>query len=91
MLIVRDERLVVLVVVFVVFVFQYNLLSFNEIAMRLSARTKVSFTCALSSIYNTLGVVLARQNALAILARRSQFPRVGAHEVLRLSLSASRS
>ena len=58
--------------------------AFNEVAVRLSTRTKVSFSSALSSIYNSLSLVLVRQNALAIIAKRQ--PReVGAREVHQLS------
>ena len=59
--------------------------AFNEIASRLSVRSKVSFAVALSSIYCTLGIVLARQNALALLARRALSSRLGTREVFLLS------
>ena len=57
--------------------------AFSEVAVRLSTRTKVSFSSALSSIYNSLSLVLVRQNGLALIAKRS--PGVGAHEMHRLS------
>jgi hypothetical protein len=66
-------------------------LAFSEIAMRLAVQTKVSFSSALSSIYNTLALVLVRQNARAILARRSLSSSVGAREVLQLAHSFDRS
>ena len=58
--------------------------AFMEIAIRLSNRTKVTVSRALSSIFNTLGVVLARHNAIALLARRAP-PSIGAREVLSAS------
>ncbi len=60
--------------------------AFAEIATRLSTRTKVTFSSALSSIFNTLGVVLARHNAIAVLARRGNPFSIGAREVLSTSL-----
>jgi len=42
----------------------------NELLLA-AVRTRVLFSAALTSLYNTLGVVLARQNARAILARLS--------------------
>ena len=60
--------------------------AFAEIATRLSTRTKVSWASALSSIYNTLGVVLARHNAIAVLARRVIPFSIGAREVLSTGL-----
>jgi hypothetical protein len=59
--------------------------AFAEIASRLSTRTKVTLSSALSSIFNTLGVVLARHNAIAILARRAKPFQIGAREVLSTS------
>ena len=59
-------------------------LAFLEIATRLSTKTKVSFSAALSTIYNTLSVVLVRQNALALVAKRSPVS-FGAREVHHLS------
>ena len=61
--------------------------TFHTIASRLSVRTRVSFSAALTSMYNTLGVVLARQNARAILARldRVGSKAVGAYEVHQLA------
>ena len=61
--------------------------AFAEIAIRLSTRTKVTFSSALSSIFNTLGVVLARHNAIAVLARRAKPFSIGAREVLSASSS----
>ena len=55
--------------------------AFSSVALQLSVRTSVSFSIALSSLYNTLGVVLARQNARAILARRSHPLPIGAREL----------
>ena len=59
--------------------------AFSEIALRLSTRTKVTVSAALASIYNTLGVVLARHNAISILARRALPVSIGAREVLSAS------
>jgi len=59
--------------------------AFVEIATRLSTRTRVSFSSALSSIFNTLGVVLARHNATAILARQAKPFSIGAREILATS------
>lgn len=56
---------------------------FARLASRIAVRTKVSSGVALSSLYNTLGVVLARQNARAILARSEQD--LGAREVRQLA------
>ena len=56
---------------------------FAKIATRIAVRTKVSTSVALSSLYNTLGVVLARQNARAILARSEH--QLGAREVRQLA------
>ena len=56
--------------------------AFMEIAIRLSNRTKVTVSRALSSIFNTLGVFLARHNAIALLARRAHPFAIGAREVL---------
>ena len=65
--------------------------SFTQLASHLKTRTKVGLCAALNSVYNPLGVVLARQNARAILARRvHQFP-VGTREVHQLALVASES
>ena len=61
--------------------------AFAEVAIRLSTRTKVTFSSALSSIFNTLGVVLARHNAIAVLARRAKPFSIGAREVLSASSS----
>ena len=66
-------------------------LTFSDIAMRLAVQTRVSFSAALSSIYNTLAVVLVRQNASAILARRVLRFSVGAREVLQLAHSYDRT
>ena len=55
--------------------------SFISLADRLANRSSVSFSVALSSIYNLLGVILARQNATAILARRCDPLPVGSREV----------
>ena len=60
-------------------------IAFAEIATRLSTRTRVTFSSALSSLFNTLGVVLARHNAVAILARRAKPHAIGAREVLATS------
>ena len=62
-------------------------LAFNEFAIRLSVRTKVTFSRARSSIFNTLGVILARHNAIALLAHRAKPFLVGAREVLASSSS----
>lgn len=59
--------------------------AFAEIASRLSTRTRVTFSRSLSSIFNTLGVVLARHNAIAVLARRAHPFSIGAREVLSAS------
>ena len=59
--------------------------AFAEIALRLSTRTKVTFSRSLSSIFNTLGVILVRHNAIAVLARRAQPFSIGAREVLSAS------
>ena len=56
--------------------------AFTEIALRLSVRTKVTFSIALSSIFHTLGVILARHNAIALIARRAHRFSIGAREVL---------
>ena len=64
--------------------------AFAEIAGRLSTRTRVTFSSALSSIFNTLGVVLARHNAIAILARRAKPFAIGAREVLSTSIASLR-
>jgi len=64
--------------------------TFADIAMRLAVQTRVSFSATLSSIFNTLGVVLVRQNARAILARRVHLS-VGAREVLQLAHSHDRT
>ena len=58
--------------------------SFSVIASNLAVSTHVSLSSALTSIYNTLGLVLARQNARAILARRSKPNSMGAREVRHL-------
>jgi len=63
--------------------------AFAEIATRLSTRSRVTYSSALSSIYNTLGVVLARHNAIAVLARRAPPFSIGAREVLSASSSLS--
>ena len=57
---------------------------FSDIANVLSVRMKTSFGVALTSIYNVLGVTLARQNARAILARRVGVGSVGGREMHRL-------
>jgi len=64
---------------------------FSQIAMRLSVQTKVKFSAALSSIHNSLGIVLARQNALSILSKRSPVQSAGAREVYQLASFADRS
>ena len=64
--------------------------AFSQIAMRLSVQTRVSVSKALSSIYHTLSLVLVRQNARAILARRCLSRSVGAREVLQLACSLDR-
>ena len=56
--------------------------AFTEIALRLSKRTKVTVSSAQHSLYNTLGVILARHNATSILARRALPYSIGAREVL---------
>jgi hypothetical protein len=56
---------------------------FHTLASRIAVRTKVSLGVALSSLYNTLGVILARQNARAILARSEHD--LGAREVRQLA------
>jgi len=58
--------------------------SFCVIASNLAVSTKVSLSIALTSIYNTLGLVLARQNARSILARRFKPNSMGAREVRHL-------
>jgi len=60
-------------------------LYFAKFASRLAVRTKVSQSVALSSLYRTLGVVLARQNARSILSRISPPLQVGAREMHRLA------
>jgi hypothetical protein len=56
--------------------------SFAEIASRLAVQKRLSNASALTSIYNHLGIVLARQNARALLARRvTLVPNVGAREL----------
>ena len=62
--------------------------AFDTVANRLSVRTKVSFATALSSIYHSLGVVLVRFNARAILARQSFVVPLGAREVQLLASSS---
>jgi hypothetical protein len=56
--------------------------AFTEIAIRLSVRTKATFSSSLSMIFNTLGVILARHNAIALIARRARPFSIGAREVL---------
>ena len=63
--------------------------AFRDIAMRLSVRSKVPYAVALSSVYCTLAIVLARQNALSILARRDTLPHLGSRELLLLSRSVN--
>ena len=65
--------------------------AFAQIAQCLSTRTKVGFSTCLSSIYNSLGVVLARQNARSILAKRALPLDVGGREVYQLSGFSDRS
>jgi len=60
-------------------------LAFGQIALRLSTRTKVTVSAALSSLFNTLGVILARHNAISILARRALPFSIGGREVLSAS------
>ena len=60
--------------------------AFLKIASQLSIRTKVSLSAASNSIFNSLGIVLARFNARAILARRVSYFDVGAREVRQLAL-----
>ena len=59
--------------------------AFDTIATRLSVRTKVSFSAALSSLFNSLGLSLARFNARSILARVAPRAQLGAREVHLLS------
>ena len=65
--------------------------TFLTIAHRLSVRTKLSFSVALSSIYTTLTLVLVRQNSRAILARLCHHDsvRLGSREVRQLASSSS--
>jgi hypothetical protein len=58
--------------------------SFSSIASHLAIKTKTSLAAATNSIYSSLGIVLARFNARAILAHRYRFD-FGAREV-RLSV-----
>ena len=58
---------------------------FSNIASRIAVRPKVSTSVALSSLYNALGVVLARQNARAILARLDNPLSLGAREMHQLA------
>lgn len=58
--------------------------SFGTIAAHLAVRTRVSTSVALSSIFNSLGLVLARQNARSLLARRSKPHSVGSRELFSL-------
>lgn len=61
--------------------------AFVEIASHLSTRTKVSLSVALASIFNTLGLILTRHNAIAVLARRAKPFSIGAAELLSSSSS----
>ena len=54
--------------------------SFAQIATHIQTRNGGSLSAAYSSVYNTLGVVLTRHNARAVLARRSN-SELGAREV----------
>ena len=58
--------------------------SFQTLASPLAVTSRVSFAVALSSIYNVLGLTLARQNARALLARRAKPLAVGAREIFQL-------
>jgi hypothetical protein len=59
---------------------------FAQLATSLSVRTSVSFSNASNLIYNTLGLVLARRNAYALLSCRRPFSEsVGRRELLQLS------
>ena len=55
-------------------------LSFASIANHLRTRVGCTLSAAYGSIYNTLGVVLARHNASSVLAARSNLL-IGAREV----------
>ncbi len=54
------------------------------VADKLTFPMRVSHSQAMSSIYNALGVILARHNAIAILARNSLRDNVGKRELLNL-------
>lgn len=58
--------------------------SFSTLAGSLAVTMKLSVSVALNSIYNTLGLTLARQNARALLARRCVRHSLGAREVRHL-------
>jgi hypothetical protein len=60
--------------------------SFSSIASHLATTTKTSLAAATNSIYSSLGIVLARYNARAILAHRFRFD-FGAREVRNSVLS----
>ena len=60
----------------------------SVIAARLQTRIGGSLSAASCFVYNTLGVILARHNARAILARRS-VTHLGAREVYQLGASSS--
>ena len=62
--------------------------AFASIASNIHTRTKASLAASTNSVYNALGIVLARQNARAILARRAV---AGTREVLQLALCAHES
>ena len=63
--------------------------SFETIAEKLAVRTRVSFDSALSSLYNSLALILVRQNARAILARLVSPSALGAREVRLLAAARS--
>ena len=60
--------------------------AFSKLAGSLAVTMKLSVSIALNSIHNTLGLILARQNARALLARRPLLHSVGAREVRYLGL-----
>jgi hypothetical protein len=59
--------------------------AFSQIASHIQVKSSVSLSVATNSIYNTLGIVLARRNARAILSRRSRPLSVGVRELHQLS------
>jgi hypothetical protein len=60
-------------------------LTFSQIASHIQVKSSVSLSVATNSIYNTLGIVLARRNARAILSRRSNPLSVGVRELHQLN------